>query len=192
MTVGAERLRSALGSTATDHVDRLTHWGQQQAAAYRHGEDRPLGGYLTMLSGYSAGVLAATLAAKVTRRRVPDHLGVVDLALLGIATHRLSRTLAKDPITSPLRAPFTRYEGVSAASELSESVRGEGLQHSVGELIACPMCLAQWVATGFALGLLFAPGPTRLAMSTLSGVAGADFLQHVYVRLQQATEQESE
>jgi hypothetical protein len=28
-------------------------------------------------------------------------------------THKLARTLAKDPVTSPLRAPFTQYEGVS-------------------------------------------------------------------------------
>ena len=49
------------------------------------------------------------------------------------------------------------------------------------------MCLAQWVATGFTFGLIFAPGPTRLAMSALTAVAGADFLQHAYVALQKAS-----
>jgi hypothetical protein len=50
------------------------------------------------------------------------------------------------------------------------------------------MCLAQWVATGLTFGLVFAPGPVRLVMSTFTAVAGSDFLQHAYVRLQQATE----
>jgi hypothetical protein len=91
-------------------------------------------------------------------------------------------------VTSPLRAPFTTYRGLSAPSELAESVRGHGLSHSVGELLTCPMCLAQWVATGFTLGLALAPVPTRTALSIFTGVAGADFLQHVYVKLQQATD----
>ena len=169
-------------------LDRLAHWGERQAEEYSHGEQRPLGGYLVMLGGYTAGVAAIAALGKLTRRPLPDKVGVLDLALLGIATHRLSRTLAKDPITSPLRAPFTRYEGVSAPSELSESVRGEGLQHSVGELAACPMCLAQWVATAFTAGLVFAPRQTRLAMATLSAVATSDFLQYVYALLQKETE----
>jgi hypothetical protein len=58
----------------------------------------------------------------------------------------------------------------------------------VGELLTCPMCLGQWVATALTLGLALAPRPTRLAMGTFAGIAGADFLQHLYVLLQQATE----
>lgn len=180
-----------LSMSVTDVLTKLRGWPQRQAAAYRHGEERPLRGYVQLMSVYGVGTAAAALAAWRTGRSAP-RLSPWDVAQLSIATHKLSRTLAKDPVTSPIRAPFTSYEGLSGPSELAEDVRGRGLQHSVGELISCPMCLAQWVATGFALGLLFAPGPTRLAMSTLSGVAGADFLQHVYVRLQQATEQESE
>ena len=101
---------------------------------------------------------------------------------------RLSRTLAKDPVTSPLRAPFTKYEGTSGAAELAEEVRGEGLQHSVGELITCPMCLAQWVSAALCGGLVFAPRATRLVMATMSGVAGADFLQYAYAYLQKQVE----
>jgi hypothetical protein len=111
------------------------------------------------------------------------------VAQLSIATHKVSRLIAKDPVTSPLRAPFTRYEGVSAPSELREEVRGHGLRHSVGEMLTCPMCLAQWVATGFSIGLVFAPGLVRQVLATFTAVAGADFLQHAYVKLQQATEE---
>src|SRR5699024_5406317 len=102
-----------------------------------------------------------------------------------VATHRLARTIAKDPVTSPLRAPFTRFGGASAAAELTEEVRGHGARHSIGELIACPMCLAQWVATALGAGLVCAPRRTRLVMAVLSAVAGADFLQYVYAYLQQ-------
>jgi hypothetical protein len=50
------------------------------------------------------------------------------------------------------------------------------------------MCLAQWVATGLSAGLVFAPRQTRLVNATLTAVAGADFLQHVYAWLQRAAE----
>jgi Protein of unknown function (DUF1360) len=166
----------------------LRGWTRRQAQAYRHGEDRPLGGYLTLMGIYSAGTLAAAAAAKVLGRPAPRSLSPWDVAQMGIATHRLSRTIAKDPVASPLRAPFTTYAGLSAPSELHEEVRGDGLQHSVGELITCPMCLAQWVATAFCAGLVLAPVPTRLAMATFTAISAADFLQHVYVKAQQATD----
>jgi hypothetical protein len=163
-------------------------WAHREAEAYRGGADRPLGGYLALLSGYVGGTAAVALAGRLTGRRLPERFGVHDLVLLGVATHRLSRTIAKDPITSPLRAPFTSFDGTSAAGELAEEVRGDGLRHSAGELLACPMCLAQWVASALSAGLVFAPRQTRLVMATLSAVASADFLQYVYALLQQAAE----
>jgi hypothetical protein len=57
----------------------------------------------------------------------------------------------------------------------------------MGELIGCPMCLAQWFATALAAGLVFAPRQTRLTMATLSAVAVADFLQYGYAYLQKVT-----
>lgn len=172
----------------SDVQSRVQDWAQEQADRYRGDEDRPLGGYLAMLGIYGGGVGVVTALGRLTGRRLPDRTGAGDLTLLAIATHRLSRTIAKDPITSPLRAPFTRYAGTAAAGELAEEVRGHGLRHSAGELIACPMCLAQWVATAFATGLVVAPRQTRWAMGVLTAVAGADFLQYVYALLQQASE----
>ena len=166
----------------------LTQWWQRQADEYRHGETRPLGGYLALMAVYATGTLGTAATAKALGRELPERLSPWDVMQLTAATHKLSRLIAKDPVTSPLRAPFTRYEGTGAPSELQEEVRGHGINHSIGELLTCPMCLAQWVATGFALGLFLAPPPTRLVMSIFTAVAGADFLQHAYVRLQQATE----
>lgn len=166
----------------------IREWAQRQAQEYRNGDERPLGGYLQLLSIYVGGTATAAVAGKALGRSMPERHSVWDVAQLAITTHKLSRIIAKDPITSPLRAPFTRYEGLSAAGELKEEVRGHGLSHSVGELLTCPMCLAQWVATGFAAGLVLAPAPTRLAMAVFTAVGGSDFLQHVYAALQQATE----
>jgi len=163
----------------------LREWWARQVKDYSNGEDRPLNGYLSLMSVYFGGVVAATATARALGRHPRTPVAPWDVVQLIAATHKLSRTLAKDPVTSPLRAPFTTYEGVSAPSELSEQVRGHGLQHSVGELITCPMCLAQWVATGLCAGLVLAPAPTRLAMTTLTAVAGSDFLQHTYAALQQ-------
>lgn len=163
----------------------MREWARRQAHEYSNGESRPLGGYLEVLGVYGAAVLGAAGLGRLTGSQVPERVGPWDVVLLAVATHRLSRTIAKDPVTSPLRAPFTEYEGVTAAAELKEGVRGHGVQHSLGELLSCPLCLAQWVATAFGAGLVLAPRQTRLAMAVLGAVAGADFLQYVYAIAQQ-------
>jgi hypothetical protein len=174
-------------STTAEPVLRVRAWARRQAAAYSHGEDRPLGGYLALMSVYSTATLASSLAARVLGRPAPRSLPPWDVVQLSIATHKVSRMLAKDPVTSPFRAPFTRYEGLTGPSELKEDVRGDGLHHSIGELLTCPMCLAQWVATAFTAGLVLAPVPTRLALAAFTAVAGADFLQHGYAALQKVS-----
>jgi hypothetical protein len=166
-------------------MTRLRRWPERQAATYRQGEDRPLAGYLKLMSIYATGTVSAYVTARRLGRPVP-RLAPWDVAQLAVATHKVARLIAKDPVTSPFRAPFTTYEGVSAPSELHEEVRGHGLRHSVGELLTCPMCLAQWVATAFSMGLMVSPATTRLLLSTFTAVAGADFLQHLYANLQEA------
>jgi hypothetical protein len=167
---------------------RITAWGTTQAEQYRNGEDRPLAGYVALMSVYGGGTAVAAAAARATGRSVPARQSPWEVTLLAVATHKVARLIAKDAVTSPLRAPFTTYQGTSAPSELAEEVRGHGLQHSVGELLTCPMCLGQWVATGFMMGRVLAPRITDTVLATFAAVAGADFLQHLYVRLQQATE----
>jgi hypothetical protein len=107
--------------------------------------------------------------------------------LLAAGTHKLSRTLTKDAVTSPLRVPFTRYKHTGGPAEVMEEVRSKGgLRHSVGELITCPFCLDVWIATGFTIGLVFAPRLTRLIATALTAVTGADFLHLLYAQAQQA------
>lgn len=146
--------------------------------SYAGDEPRPLGTYALLMAAY--GTAVAGLAALLHRGGVelPERVSLGDLLLIGVATHKLSRLLAKDPVTSPLRAPFTRFAGVAGPSELMEEPRGHG--HAVGELVVCPFCLGQWVATGFVYGFVTAPRPTRLVASVLGALSIEDFLQFAY------------
>ena len=158
-----------------------------QAEAYRQGAERPLGGYLVVMSVFAGLVGLAGLIGALTGRRLPRQIAPYDLVLITAGTHKLSRTLSKDAVTSPLRAPFTRYRGTGGPAEVMEEVRDESpLRHALGELITCPLCLDMWVATGFIIGLLFAPRFTRVVAATFTALAGADFLQLWYARAQQA------
>ncbi len=136
---------------------------------------------------YGAAVTAGAVALRRRNRPLPD-VRPFDIVLVGVATHKLARRMSKDSVTSPLRAPFTRYEGVSGPAELQEQVRGEGLRKAVGELISCPFCISQWVATGFVFGLVAAPRATRWTASVFASLALADFLQFAYAWAEQRAE----
>jgi hypothetical protein len=152
--------------------------------AYAGGAERPLRSFAVIMGAY--GVLVASMGAYLVRsgRPVPERPAWSDLGLLAVATHKLSRQLAKDPVTSPLRAPFTRYSGTSGEAEVAEEVRGHGPRHAVGELVSCPFCRGQWVATAGVFGLIAAPRPTRAIAGVFAELAGADFLQFACARLQ--------
>jgi len=161
---------------------------QREQAAYRAGEERPLGSFTALMAGYAATVVGAAALVRRSRRELPERIGAADLALLAVATHKLSRRLAKDPVTSPLRAPFTRFDGTTGPAELKEQVRGSGPRKALGELVTCPFCMAQWIATGFCFGLVVAPRPTRFAASVLTVVSGSDLLQYAHAALDKAVD----
>jgi Protein of unknown function (DUF1360) len=162
---------------------------RDEADAYRRGEDRPLGGYVLIMAVFAALVAGAAGLAAASGRRLPDAIGPWDLLLLTAGTHKLSRTLSKDAVTSPLRAPFTHYARTGGPAEVMEDARtASGVRHAIGELVTCPFCLDMWIATGFAFGHVFAPRVTRLVAATFSALAGADFLHLLYAKGQQAAE----
>jgi hypothetical protein len=175
------------GSTVSQVGAAVRHTRERVEHEYGR-EDRPLGGYLAVIGIYSAVLAGLTALGRARGVKLPQRVGAGDLALIAVATHKVSRTISKDTVTSPLRAPFTRFQGSSAPGELSEEVRGTGVQKAVGELITCPFCLDQWVATGFAAGLVFAPRTTRWLAATFAARAGADALQFAYAALQKAAE----
>jgi len=146
---------------------------------YAENEDRPLGGYVGLMAAYGVAVVGMGVLVRRRREHLPA-LSVGDVVLVGVATHKLARRLSKSSVTSPLRAPFTRYEGLSGPAELHEEVRGRGLRKAVGELVTCPFCLSQWCATAFMLGLILSPRATRLVASLFASLALADGLQFAY------------
>jgi uncharacterized protein DUF1360 len=162
--------------------------------AYAPHEHRPLDGYVAAMGAFGALAASLAAAAKVTGRPVPERPATADVVLISIATHKLSRLLAKDSVTSPLRAPFTRYAEPGGAAEVNEEVRDQGssVRHAVGELVICPFCLAMWVATGLTGGLVLAPRLTRLAATALTATAASDFLQMAYSVAKEAAEGNSQ
>ncbi len=165
--------------------DRVTNGWRQQEQQYAHGEDFPLRGYAGAMSVYGGVVAAIAATARLSGRALPERISPWDTAVTAVATHKLSRLLAKDPVTSPLRAPFTTFEGTSGPAELAEDVRSSGSKKTVGELVTCPFCIGMWVSTGFTAGYVFAPRATRLAATTLAVLAGSDFLQFAYAHAEQ-------
>lgn len=158
--------------------------------AYAPHDHRPLGGYIAAMGSYTAVTGGLAGLVRLTGRPVPARPAAGDVILLSIATHKLSRLLSKDTITSPLRAPFTRYDRPIGTGEVMEQVRdqGSGARHAVGELVSCPFCLAVWIATGLTSGLVLAPRLTRLVSTALTAIAASDFLQLAYATAQRLAE----
>lgn len=162
-------------------LQRLRDKAEEERRAYH--PDQEEGAHLATVATYSAVVL--TIAAVARRRGVPlPTLTAWDTARLALATYKGARLLSKDKVTAPFRAPFTERQGPGEGNEVNDAPRGEGARRTVGELVSCPFCLSQWIATGLAAGLVFAPRLTRLVASTLAATAGADFLHHAYCAAQ--------
>jgi hypothetical protein len=160
-------------------------WARTQKREYAQGSDRPLGGDLGAMGVYAGLVVAGAAAVRASGRELPTRVPLGDAVLLTVATFRLARRIAKDPVTAPVRAPFTAFQGPSGHAEIAEEVREHGgVKHAVGELLTCPFCLAQWVGTAFVFGYATAPRATRLAALTMTTVAGSDVLQFLYDAIQ--------
>jgi hypothetical protein len=142
-------------------------------------ERPPLREYAVLTAIFNTGIAGFFVAAR-RRKALPERIAPADIAEIGIASHKISRLIAKDRVTSFLRAPFRRLEGESGPNELDEETRGEGAQAAIGELIGCPYCLGLWVAAGLAAGTVFAPKETRFVTGVFSALTIADFMQVAY------------
>lgn len=169
-------------SLASRVIDRHVHGSEVSDAL--HDDPRPLTGYAALLAVYG-GIVGASTVALRRRRAGITTVTVKDVALMGLATAHLSRLVTKDSVTSVLRVPFARFEEPAGEGEVNEEVVGGGLRHAVGELLTCPFCAAQWVATALVVGRVALPSFTT-AVITVSAVARvSDFLQLLYGRARQ-------
>jgi len=150
-------------------------------AGYADPEERPpFLSYLAFMSVFGTLVASGLAIARRQGRELPAKTSAGELLLIGTASHKLSRVISKDKVTSPLRAPFTELEGKGGPAELEEASRGKGLQKAIGELLICPYCLGLWVVTAFSIGLIFAPRVTRFVTSLFSALTISDFFQIAY------------
>jgi hypothetical protein len=150
--------------------------------SYSPDEPRPLRGYAALAFVFNGAVAAYAVSYARSGRKLPNRIPLSDLFLLAAGTYKLSRLLSKDKVTSFLRAPFTRYQGEEdRPTEISEQPRGSGLQRSIGQLLVCPYCLAQWVAAGFLATYLRQPRIARATAALFTIVAASDLLQQGWV-----------
>jgi hypothetical protein len=147
------------------------------------GRNERLYSYATLLGIFNLIFVAFLLVAKGVGRPVPERLDFRDIALLGVATHKLSLTGAEDAVTSPLRAPFTEFQEKESPKNVQEKPRGEGLRRSIGELVTCQFCLGMWIAAFFTYGLVLAPRVTRLLATILVILTISDHLHQTYKAL---------
>jgi hypothetical protein len=138
-------------------------------------DERPLPEYGALAATFGT-VLAGFLV--IARRRLPERVSLTDTVRIGLASYKIGRLVAKDPVTTFVRAPVTEDP------DATEPKR-EGPARALGELVTCPYCVGLWVASGFAYSLVLFPRQTRLVASIFGGQAVADFLNAAFVRLQE-------
>jgi Protein of unknown function (DUF1360) len=155
-------------------------------AGHSPDQERPLGGYGVLMGSFAAVAGAFGVWLKRSGRELPERLETGDIVLVAVASHKASRLVAKDRVTSPLRAPFTRFQDDAGPSEVSEAARGRGVRRAIGELIVCPYCIGLWMSAGFTAGLIVAPRATRWTAAVLAGHFGSDLLQIAYAKAEAA------
>jgi hypothetical protein len=143
-------------------------------------ERPPLLSYAVVVAVFNFLFAGSLLAARRRGRQLPESVRVLDVVSIGVASHKLSRLIAKDKVTSPVRAPFTELDGSGGPAELEERSRGRGARKAIGELLICPYCLDVWIVAALSVGLLFAPRLTRFFASVFSALTISDFLQIAY------------
>ncbi|WP_280477344.1 DUF1360 domain-containing protein [Nocardia asiatica] len=147
--------------------------------------NRSMRGYSATMAMYAVAVTAVALLGRLTHRELPRAMSVRDLVVTAMAAHKLSRTVTKDAITAPIRAPFTRPDGDGGPGEVMERPEAaDGVKRSIGELLTCPFCFDVWAITGFTIGQVFAPRTTRMVADALAALTGADFLHLAYANAQ--------
>jgi len=125
------------------------------------------------MAAFTGGLATAGAIARLLGRD-PRENTPLDLAVLGLASFKASRTIARDEVTSFLREPFVEGEAHEGGEEPVET--GD-MRQAIGELVTCSRCVGTWVAAGLACTQIVAPRFGRILTWTLAGAGLNDWLQ---------------
>jgi hypothetical protein len=139
----------------------------------------PYGAYAGIMTAFVGGLAAAGGLAKLLGRDPREH-SALDLTVLGLATFKAARTVARDEVTSFMREPFV--EGL-AKEGAEDPVESGDLRQAIGELVTCSRCIGTWVAAALAGTQIIAPQFGRLLTWTLATAGANDFLQAGFAAL---------
>jgi hypothetical protein len=142
----------------------------------------PYEAYATIMGTFAGGLAAAGALAHVLGRD-PRERGSLDMAVLGLATFKASRTISRDEVTSFLRDPFVEGEAHEGNEEPLES--GD-MRQAIGELVTCSRCIGTWVAAGLGTAQILTPRFGRLLIWTLAAGGLNDWLQAGFAALTNA------
>jgi hypothetical protein len=135
--------------------------------------------YATIMGAFGAGLAGAGLLAKALGRDPEEHRPI-DLAILGIATFKAARTVARDEVTSFIRDPFVEEDAHHGGEE---PVHSGDMRQAIGELVTCSRCVGTWVAAGLTTTQVIAPRFGRILTWTLAAAGANDFLQAGFAAL---------
>jgi len=133
----------------------------------------PYRSYAAIMAAFTGGLATAGAIARLLGRD-PRENTPLDLAVLGLASFKASRTIARDEVTSCLREPFVEGEAHEGGEEPVET--GD-MRQAIGELVTCSRCVGTWVAAGLACTQIVAPRFGRILTWTLAGAGLNDWLQ---------------
>ncbi len=139
----------------------------------------PYGPYAVIMGAFAGGLVAAGVLARALDRD-PRENTTLDLAVLGLASFKASRTIARDEVTSFLREPFVEGEAHEGGEQALET--GD-MRQAIGELVTCSRCIGTWVAAGLAATQIVVPRFGRLLTWTLATAGANDWLQAGFAAL---------
>jgi hypothetical protein len=133
----------------------------------------PMHAYAGIMGTFVGGLALAGALARLLDRDAGEH-DTLDLAVLGLATFKASRTISRDEVTSFIREPFV--EGVAHHGD-EDPVETGDLRQAIGELVTCSRCIGTWVAAGLSATQILAPRFGRVLTWSLAAGGANDWLQ---------------
>jgi hypothetical protein len=139
----------------------------------------PYTSYAAIVGTFTGGLAAAGALARSLDRN-PACNTALDFVVLSAAAFKVSRTVAREKVTSFVREPFVEGDAHEGGEE---PVQEGGMQQAIGELVTCTRCVGTWAAAALASTQIVAPRFGRLLTWSLGAAAANDFLQAGFVAL---------